>query len=189
MAAKCKVKAAMAGWDRHEPLRVLNQGIIWAPEGIIYESDHRHMGRKSVVVTPALRESRNARRKAEREASMRNFRLHRRALEWGVRTSRGCRRVDDRVECVVERWKSAGVHDRGSRAREGRERRRRACRRRISRRTAECPGRQVIPSSHGEVQLRRKWQTRSTSRRKKRQGKWPSLATRTWRRRLGSPLT
>lgn len=71
IAAKLKVKIAMAGLGHNAPVRVLNRSTRWTPEGIAFESDNRDADRridelelkpKNVVVTSALRESWNTQR-------------------------------------------------------------------------------------------------------------------------------
>lgn len=71
-----KGKVASAGHETPEPLRVLNRGTRWAPDGLVYLSDHRHVGRlitelelkpKHVVVIAASCGSLNTGKKAEHE--------------------------------------------------------------------------------------------------------------------------
>lgn len=75
-AARLKVKVAMVGLEHCELLRGLNWGIRLAPEGLVYESDHRHADRlieelelmsQNVGVTPPLHVSRET--QAEHEES------------------------------------------------------------------------------------------------------------------------
>lgn len=69
IAKMCKVKV---GSGDQAALRVLHRSKEWARKGIVYASDHPHADRLiellqftkgHVTVTPALRESRKARRK------------------------------------------------------------------------------------------------------------------------------
>lgn len=69
MAGQYKIKTAFTGPGGHNLLRVLSRSIMWADEGVIYESDHRHADRlieelgltpKQTVITAAIRESRKA---------------------------------------------------------------------------------------------------------------------------------
>lgn len=70
------MKVAVGGQHDSAELRVLDPSTEWAPHSILYESDHRHAERlfdevgvkaRQTVVTPAVRDSRNA-RKNEGEA-------------------------------------------------------------------------------------------------------------------------
>lgn len=70
IAKKSKVKLAMPGQDHHEPMWRSSLGMTWTPDGIAYESDHRLIDElkvkpRSERFTPAVRESRNAKRKSE----------------------------------------------------------------------------------------------------------------------------
>lgn len=80
VAAKLVVNGALAGLENLEPSRDLCRSLRWTSEGVVYESVHRHEIRfiaelgltpKHVLVSPALHESRNARKKADYEDSAR----------------------------------------------------------------------------------------------------------------------
>lgn len=74
---KAKVKVAVTGKNDWNELRVRFRSIKWAPQGILYESGHRHMGKligevgrmqRQTTGTPTMRKPLKA-RKNEGEAT------------------------------------------------------------------------------------------------------------------------